>query len=86
MTKFNLEKALQGAPVRLNNGFKAYIFADVSLLAINEPYPLIGGYVYSNRSFFDNKKRQRFEECRWAKDGECDRLNALGAIAGMWED
>ena len=34
MTEFNLEQALQGAPIRLNNGFKAYIFADVSLFAI----------------------------------------------------
>ena len=86
MTEFNLEQALQGAPIRLNNGFKAYIFADVSLLAINEPYPLIGGYAYSISSFYDNQEHQRFEECRWAKDGKCDRLSALGSIAGMWKD
>ncbi|MEX4041233.1 hypothetical protein MZA99_01055 [Haemophilus influenzae] len=56
------------------------------MLAINEPYPLIGGYAYSISSFYDNQEHQRFEECRWAKDGKCDRLSALGSIAGMWED
>ena len=86
MTKFNLKQALQGAPVRLNNGFKAYIFVDVGNIAINDPYPLIGGYSFTVRSFYDDSIQYKFEECRWTKDGKCDRLNALGSIAGMWED
>ncbi|WP_018355813.1 hypothetical protein [Rodentibacter pneumotropicus] len=86
MSKFDLEQALQGAPVRLNNGLKAYIFADVSNIAINEPYPLMGGYGYTVQSFYDGSTHHRFEDCRWTKDGKCDRLNALGSIAGMWEE
>lgn len=86
MKKFDLKQALQGAPVRLYNGTKAYVFADVSNLAEDEAFPLVGGFGVKIRSFYDNSEKAIFHELRWNKDGECDRLNSLGAIAGMWED
>ncbi|OOF83517.1 hypothetical protein BKG93_09875 [Rodentibacter ratti] len=86
MIKFNLEQALQGAPVRLNNGFKAYIFADVSNLAPGDLYPLMGGYAYEVRTFNGEPRKFVFGELRWTEKGENDRLNTHFNIQGMWED
>lgn len=85
MTKFNLEQALQGAPVRLNNGTKAYVFKDVSGFATDDAFPLIGGFYLDIQVFFDNSTHKTFQELRWNKQGNCDR-SELCKIAGMWED
>lgn len=86
MRKFNLEEALQGSPVRLKNGFKAYVFADVSHLAKDENFPLVGGFSVKIRSFYDNNEKELFHALRWTKDGKCDRSIYSHEIVGMWED
>ncbi len=86
MRPFNLTEAIAGNPVRLVDGTKAYIFQDVRDLVADEPFPLIGGYVYDVVRYSDGRKYSRFEECRWAVDCQCGRLNYLGNIAGMWEE
>lgn len=84
MTKFNLEQALQGAPVRLDNGYKAYLFADTSNIAPDDQFPLIGGYGYEVRPF-RGKNTMEFCELRWTKEGENYQYASFN-IAGMWED
>ncbi|OOF58907.1 hypothetical protein BKL49_05030 [Rodentibacter myodis] len=86
MKTFNLEQALQGAPVRLNNGFKAYVFADVSNLAPGDLYPIIGGYAYEVRTFNGEPRKFVFGDERWTKKGEASKVNHHFNIAGMWED
>ena len=44
MQKFDLTQALAGKPVKLVGGKKAFIFADVSEIAPEDSFPLIGGY------------------------------------------
>lgn len=86
MSNFNLKQALQGAPVRLSNGFKAYIFADVSNIAPGDLYPIIGGYAYEVRTFNGGPNKIVFGDERWTIKGEASKLNKLFNIVGMWKD
>lgn len=72
MTKFNAKLALEGAPVKLRDGRKAYV--DTFDLEAMHAY---GGYVDN-----DNKDRKT-----WTKEGnEYTKLTSAGDIVAMWED
>lgn len=79
MKPFNLEKALQGEPVLLRDGNKAFIFKnilDTPVLGYIPDYPLVG--MVQNRSVVQT----------WAINGRistCDDC-ADGDIIGMWEE
>lgn len=80
MKPFNLEEALKGAPVRLKNGAKAYVLADISTLFehYETEYPLKG--------FVSSVVNSNAYDCcnHWTKDG----LNQLYhfEIIGMWDE
>ena len=72
MAKFNAKLALEGAPVKLRDGRKAYV--DTCDL---ETMYVYGGYVDN-----DNKDRKT-----WTKEGnEHQKLTSAGDIVAMWED
>ncbi|QPB43051.1 hypothetical protein [Rodentibacter haemolyticus] len=87
MKTFNLEQALQGKPVRLACGAEAYIFTDISNLAPNDYFPLIGGYAYEV-NLNDEHSRVSFMDLRWSKKGELNKNEwaHLFNIVGMWEE
>ena len=79
MKDFDLEKALQGEPVMLRNGDKAFIFKNIlgtPILDFKLDYPLIG--MIHNHPVTET----------WSLDGRISSCNdcAPGDIVGMWEE
>lgn len=79
MKKFNLEAALNGEPVMLRNGEKAYIFKniqDTHILDFKVDYPLIG--MMHNHAPVQT----------WSLDGRISLVSdySNGDIIGMWEE
>lgn len=79
MKDFDLEKALQGEPVMLRNGDKAFIFKNIlgtPILDFKPDYPLIG--MIHNHPVTQT----------WSLDGRISSCNdcAPGDIVGMWEE
>ena len=79
MKKFNLEAALNGEPVELRDGRKAFIFKnimDTSVLGYKPDYPLIG--MVQDNSMVHT----------WTLDGRILMSNdcSNGDIVGMWEE
>lgn len=79
MKDFDLEKALQGEPVMLRNGDKAFIFKNIlgtPILDFKLDYPLIG--MIHNHPVTQT----------WSLDGRISSCNdcAPGDIVGMWEE
>lgn len=79
MKPFDLQEALNGAPVMLRNGDKAFIFKNIlgtPVLGYKPDYPLIG-MVHNDATV----------RC-WAIDGRISMRNdcADGDIIGMWEE
>lgn len=79
MKKFNLEAALNGEPVMLRNGDKAFIFKNIKnthVLDFEVDYPLIG--MVHNHSAVQT----------WSLDGRISLTNdcANGDIVGMFEE
>lgn len=79
MKEFNLEAALNGEPVMLRNGKKAYIFKniqDTHILDFKVDYPLIG--MMHNRAVVQT----------WSLDGRTSLTNdrADRDIVGMFEE
>ncbi len=79
MKEFDLKAALNGEPVMLRNGKKAFIFKnvlDTSILDFKPDYPLVG--MVHNNAVVQS----------WTLDGRIlmcdDRSN--GDIVGMWEE
>lgn len=83
MKPFNLEEALKGAPVKLRDGCKAYVLADVSKLfpALETKFPLFG--IHSEPS---NHEKFSSSEA-WTYAGTFREENgSLRDIIGMWEE
>ncbi|CDF98293.1 Putative uncharacterized protein (fragment) [Avibacterium paragallinarum JF4211] len=83
MKPFDLEKALAGEPVKLKNGYKAFIKLDLNSEAknIDKSYigllDLFGYYTHENIII----------PCRWYSDTLNASTDEAGlTIAGMWED
>lgn len=79
MKEFDLEAALNGEPVMLRNGDKAFIFKNIKnthVLDFEVDYPLIG--MVHNHSAVQT----------WSLDGRIYLTNdcANGDIVGMWEE
>ena len=79
MKKFDLKAALNGEPVKLRNGDKAFIFKnilDTTVLGYKPDYPLIG--MVQNHSVVQT----------WTLDGRISMRNdcADGDIVGMWKE
>lgn len=79
MKEFDLEAALNGEPVMLRNGDKAFIFKNIKnthVLDFEVDYPLIG--MVHNHSAVQT----------WSLDGRISLTNdcANGDIVGMWEE
>lgn len=79
MKEFNLEAALNGEPVMLRNGEKAYIFKniqDTHILDFKVDYPLIG--MMHNHAPVQT----------WSLDGRISLVSdySNGDIIGMWEE
>lgn len=79
MKEFNLEAALNGEPVMLRNGEKAYIFKniqDTHILNFKVDYPLIG--MMHNHAPVQT----------WSLDGRISLVSdySNGDIIGMWEE
>ena len=79
MKEFNLEAALNGEPVMLRNGEKAYIFKniqDIHILDFKVDYPLIG--MMHNHAPVQT----------WSLDGRISLVSdySNGDIIGMWEE
>lgn len=79
MKEFNLEAALNGEPVELRDGRKAFIFKnimDTSVLGYKPDYPLIG--MVQDNSMVHT----------WTLDGRILMSNdcSNGDIVGMWEE
>lgn len=79
MKKFDLEAALNGEPVMLRNGEKAYIFKniqDTHILNFKVDYPLIG--MMHNHAPVQT----------WSLDGRISLVSdySNGDIIGMWEE
>lgn len=77
MKEFNLDSALNGEPVMLRNGDKAFIFKnvlDTPILCFKPDYPLIG--MIHNHPVTQT----------WSLDGRISSCNdcAPGDIVGMW--
>ncbi|MBN6710268.1 hypothetical protein JFL47_11415 [Haemophilus haemoglobinophilus] len=86
MGYFDLSKSLHWQPVRLTDGRKAYIFADLRVFSSPEiKFPLLGGYfeVIENDG---EMKKEFFHEMRWDLNGIPQEGNYLAHIAGMWEE
>lgn len=71
MKKFNTEEALKGAPVKLRNGFKAYV----------DTCDLEGVFAYGGYA------EGREDRITWTKEGTefCNIMSQLD-IVSMWED
>ena len=79
MIEFDLKKALNGEPVVLRNGLKAYIFKNIQdiedIFDGKTDYPLVG-MVQDTLLIF-----------RWSISGKCVAHNySKYSIAGMWKD
>lgn len=77
---FNLERALQGEPVKLRNGHKAFVKFQVPAEYSDVNYPLIGYQIYN-----DNSIGHR----HWTITGSCNMENDSQAnfdIVGMWSE
>lgn len=79
MKPFDLQEALNGAPVRLRNGCKAFIFKNIQntpIVDFDVDYPLIG--MLHNHTTVH----------AWSLSGKISLGNdcAPGDIVGMWED
>lgn len=79
MKEFNLDAALNGEPVMLRNGDKAFIFKNIlgtPILDFKPDYPLIG--MIHNHAIVQS----------WTLDGRISLSNdcANGDIVGMWEE
>nr|DAS83628.1 MAG TPA: hypothetical protein [Caudoviricetes sp.] len=79
MIEFDLKKALNGEPVVLRNGLKAYIFKNIQdiedIFDGKTDYPLVG-MVQGTLLIF-----------RWSISGKCVAHNySKYSIAGMWKD
>lgn len=79
MKEFNLDAALNGEPVMLRDGSKAFIFKNIkntNVLDFKADYPLIG--MIHNHAAVQT----------WALDGRISLSNdcANGDIVGMWEE
>ena len=79
MKEFNLDAALNGEPVMLRDGSKAFIFKNIkntNVLDFEADYPLIG--MIHNHAAVQT----------WALDGRISLSNdcANGDIVGMWEE
>lgn len=78
MKEFNLDAALNGEPVTLRNGDKAFIFKNIlgtPILDFETDYPLIG--------MIHNNGVPKI----WSLDGTVSPCNcAPGDIIGMWEE
>lgn len=93
---FDLKLAIQGKPVRLKGGAKAYILKDLTELGLAACYPLLGGYVCLEGYDSENGEfLEVFKAVRWDENGYCDPLEEDGAdckqveflsIAGMWDE
>lgn len=79
MKEFNLDAALNGEPVMLRDGSKAFIFKNIkntNVLDFEADYPLIG--MIHNHAAVQT----------WSLDGKISLSNdcANGDIVGMWEE
>ena len=79
MKEFNLDAALNGEPVMLRDGSKAFIFKNIkntNVLDFKTDYPLIG--MIHNHAAVQT----------WSLDGRISLSNdcANGDIVGMWEE
>ena len=79
MKEFNLDAALNGEPVMLRDGSKAFIFKNIkntNVLDFKADYPLIG--MIHNHAAVQT----------WSLDGRISLSNdcANGDIVGMWEE
>ena len=79
MKPFDLQEALNGAPVKLRNGNKAFIFKNIKntpIVDFDVDYPLIG--------MLHNHPRVH----AWSLSGKISLSNdcAPGDIVGMWEE
>ena len=79
MKPFDLQEALNGAPVKLRNGNKAFIFKNIQntpIVDFNVDYPLIGMLHNHPRVYV------------WSLSGKISLKNdcAPGDIVGMWEE
>ena len=79
MKPFDLQEALNGAPVRLRNGCKAFIFKNIQntpVVDFDVDYPLIG--MIHNHPVAQT----------WSLDGRISLCNdcAPGDIVSMWEE
>ena len=83
MKPFDLEAALQGEPVVLRNGKKAYIgmnLFDLGVLESTTSYPLQGVVLEEDDSDFTNES--------WTLEGlrvKCNETDPF-SIVGMWEE
>lgn len=78
MKPFNLEKALAGEPVKLRNGYKAFVLKKLDNPVYGNPI-LIGYYI---------NKFQRENTIDWSVSGSYfeDCEEDMLDIVGMWED
>lgn len=80
MKEFNLEKALNGEPVKLRNGRKAFVQLDLTEVGANllTEYPL-RGYVLEAKGI---------DPICWTKEGKYifDKGNHINDIVEMWEE
>lgn len=80
MKPFNLEEALKGAPVRLNNGRKAFVLYDLrkhpNLLKASGRLPLNGIMMGNSEDDGDH--------VMWDETGKCE--SSHHCIIGMWEE
>ena len=79
MKEFNLDAALNGEPVMLRNGEKAYVFKniqDTHILDFKVDYPLIG------------MRHNHAPVQTWSLDGRISLVSdySNGDIIGMWEE
>lgn len=84
MKPFNLEEALTGKPVKLRNGSKAYVLADVRRLFKTS----ISNHCLAGIVSTDNDTDRYSGKINWRPNGEYyDRLNESDYdIIGMWEE
>lgn len=75
MKEFNLEKALNGEPVKLRGGYKAFVKFDLRKqgLKYNGDYPLVGFYIDGEQIIQET----------WQYNG---RYSSHFDIVGMWEE
>ncbi|MBV7387473.1 hypothetical protein KRX11_02285 [Pasteurellaceae bacterium TAE3-ERU1] len=76
MKKFDLEKALAGEPIKLNNGIKAYILRELKGNKRKTEARFVGFFIENGNEYSSAWDENGFN---WARFREY-------AIAGMWEE